>query len=100
MTPLVCDQGVGAADLKFTVFKRVAQVAGRSEFTFANRDDDRREIHLALVLVPVLAGWPPIGLPLRARRTGFARRQFQPLGMNSAATDAAASSCMVGRTCE
>ena len=55
MTPLVCDQGVGAADLKFTVFKRVAQVAGRSEFTFANRDDDRREIHLALVLVPVLA---------------------------------------------
>ena len=55
MTPLVCDQGVVFADLKFTVFKRVAQVAGRSEFTFANRDDDRREIQLALVLVPVLA---------------------------------------------
>ena len=55
MTPLVCDQGVVFADLKFTLFKHVAQVAGRSEFTFANRDDDRREIHLALVLVPVLA---------------------------------------------
>ncbi len=36
------------------LFKRLAQVGGRSSFTFASRDDERREIHLALVLVPVL----------------------------------------------
>ena len=60
------------ADLKFTLFKRVAQVAGRSEFTLANRDDDRREIHIALVLVPVLAGWPPNGPP-SSRKTHWVR---------------------------
>jgi hypothetical protein len=35
-------------------FKRMRTVAGRETFTLANRDDDRREIHLALIIVPVL----------------------------------------------
>lgn len=36
-------------------FKRMRIVGGRETFTLTNRDDRQREIHLALVLVPVLA---------------------------------------------
>jgi hypothetical protein len=37
------------------LFKRMTTVAGRSVFTLANRDDDRREIHVALLVIPVLS---------------------------------------------
>lgn len=36
------------------LFKRMGSSAGRETFTLANRNDDRREIHLALVVVPIL----------------------------------------------
>lgn len=36
-------------------FKRTQPIAGRTVFTFASPDDDRREMHVALLLIPVLA---------------------------------------------
>ena len=45
----------GASELRaHDAFKRETTVKGRTLFTFASSDDDNREIHLALVLVPVL----------------------------------------------
>ncbi len=35
-------------------FKRMGSSAGRETFTLANRNDDRKEIHLALLVVPVI----------------------------------------------
>lgn len=36
-------------------FKRVSQQAGRPTYTLASRNDDRREIHVALLIIPVLS---------------------------------------------
>lgn len=36
------------------LFKRVQTMAGRAVFTFANRDDPRREVHISLLVIPVL----------------------------------------------
>lgn len=35
-------------------FKRMTAVNGRHVFTLANRDDDAREVHVALLVIPVL----------------------------------------------
>lgn len=36
-------------------FKRMSQQAGRRTYTLASRDDNRRELHVALLIIPVLA---------------------------------------------
>lgn len=50
------DIGSKAVDTirRHDLFKRVSQSAGRQIFTLANRNDDRKEIHLSLLVVPVL----------------------------------------------